>query len=285
MGQDDDFVSEERFDKIRFYLKNGKYPHGADRAEKSRLRSAATHYKLVPAGSGGPERLMLKGKEVISDPQRQYEIARDVHHKAHGGINKTTATIAESFHWVRIKETVSQVIRNCPECSEMNKGLAIERLRTGQPTRWVPSSQESVDSQSTPPLSQHFASPPQSRPLERPDSPSNQLQIEAARQHPTFYNFDSQQNGFDMPVDPALMGGVAPSPNLENLPPSPFLRASQNIAQPIAQITDIDLPATNIDEINVRNTEDLAMSEAEERAPTAREELRRRLTRAGYAKR
>lgn len=34
LGQDDDFVSEERFDKIRFYLKNGKYPNGADRAEK-----------------------------------------------------------------------------------------------------------------------------------------------------------------------------------------------------------------------------------------------------------
>lgn len=27
LGQDDDLVSEERFDKIRFYLKNGKYPN------------------------------------------------------------------------------------------------------------------------------------------------------------------------------------------------------------------------------------------------------------------
>ncbi|KAI4251537.1 MAG: hypothetical protein LQ352_004791 [Teloschistes flavicans] len=116
----EDFVSEERFDKIRFYLKHGKYPDGADRAEKSRLRSAATHYKLLPVedGSEGGERLMLKDKEVVSDPQRQYEIARQVHAAQHGGINKTTATIAEKYHWVRIKETVSLVIKNCPDCKE-----------------------------------------------------------------------------------------------------------------------------------------------------------------------
>ena len=119
----EDFVSEERFDKIRFYLKHGKYPNGADRAEKSRLRSAATHYKLLPAEDGngereGSERLMLKDKEVVSDPQRQYQIARQVHVQQHGGINKTTATIAEKFHWVRIKETVSLVIKNCPDCKE-----------------------------------------------------------------------------------------------------------------------------------------------------------------------
>lgn len=127
LGPDgEDFVSEERFDKIRFYLKHGKYPAGADRAEKSRLRSAATHYKLLPASSGeeageGGERLMLKDKEVVADPQRQYEIARVVHMQQHGGINKTTATIAEQFHWVRIKETVSLVIKNCPDCKEVNK--------------------------------------------------------------------------------------------------------------------------------------------------------------------
>ncbi|KAK3168128.1 hypothetical protein OEA41_004574 [Lepraria neglecta] len=114
----EDFVSEERFDKIRFYLKNGAYPSGADRAEKSRLRSAATHYKLVPDEDGQGERLMLKDKEVVSDPQRQYEIARKVHAQGHGGINKTTATIAEKFHWVRIKETVSLVIKNCPDCKD-----------------------------------------------------------------------------------------------------------------------------------------------------------------------
>lgn len=113
----EDFVSEERFDKIKFYLKYGKYPAGADRAEKSRLRSAATHYHLIPES----DKLMLKDKEVISDPQKQYEIARNVHILQHGGINKTTATIAERYHWVRIKETVSLVIRNCTQCKELGK--------------------------------------------------------------------------------------------------------------------------------------------------------------------
>lgn len=119
----EDFVSEERFDKIRFYLKHGKYPNGADRAEKSRLRSAATHYKLILAEEdpNGEERLMLKDKEVVADPQRQYEIARQVHAAQHGGINKTTAAIAEHYHWVRIKETVSLAIKNCPECKDATK--------------------------------------------------------------------------------------------------------------------------------------------------------------------
>ncbi|KAK0610040.1 His(2)-Cys(2) zinc finger-domain-containing protein, partial [Bombardia bombarda] len=112
----EELVSEERFDKIKFYLKYGRYPNGADRAEKSRLRSAATHYKLLDG-----DVLMLKDKEVISDPQRQYEIARRVHNQAHAGINKTTATIAERYHWSRIKETVSDVIRNCTECKELGK--------------------------------------------------------------------------------------------------------------------------------------------------------------------
>lgn len=112
-------MSEERFDKIRYYLKHGTYPSGADRAEKSRLRSAATHYKLVnDENGGGEEKLMLKDKEVVSDPQRQYQISKQVHEQQHGGINKTTATIAERFHWVRIKETVSLVIKNCPDCKD-----------------------------------------------------------------------------------------------------------------------------------------------------------------------
>ncbi|KAL9107144.1 MAG: hypothetical protein Q9227_007924 [Pyrenula ochraceoflavens] len=120
-GEGDDFVSEERFEKIRYYLKHGKYPAGADRAEKSRLRSAATHYKLVPSDDADQEKLMLKGKEVISDPHKQYEIARNIHLSSHAGINKTTAVIAVKYHWVRIKETVSLVIKNCTECKEAAK--------------------------------------------------------------------------------------------------------------------------------------------------------------------
>ena len=127
----EDFVFEERFDKIRFYLKHNKYPDGADRAEKSRLRSAATHYRLVPKEDGnGEDRLMLKDKEVVSDPQRQYEIARSTHALQHGGINKTTAAIAEQFHWVRIKETVSLAIKNCPQCKEPAKDPSVRPMTT-----------------------------------------------------------------------------------------------------------------------------------------------------------
>jgi len=129
-----DYVSEERFDKIAFYLRYGKYPAGADRAEKSRLRSAATHYKLLDN-----DKLMLKDKEVIADPQKQYEIARNVHVLQHGGINKTTATIAEKYHWVRIKETVSLVIRNCTECKELGKA-PIVRAEGTAPRRILPPS-------------------------------------------------------------------------------------------------------------------------------------------------
>ncbi|KAL2076031.1 hypothetical protein VTL71DRAFT_974 [Oculimacula yallundae] len=131
----EDFVSEERFDKIKFYLKFGKYPAGADRAEKSRLRSAATHYKLIPES----DKLMLKDKEVVSDPQKQYEIAREVHAGQHGGINKTTATIAEKYHWVRIKETVSLVIRNCTQCKELGKAPVVRADGVIRPAPRLPS--------------------------------------------------------------------------------------------------------------------------------------------------
>ncbi|KAI5361383.1 Putative GNAT domain, Zinc finger, H2C2-type, histone UAS binding, acyl-CoA N-acyltransferase [Septoria linicola] len=117
-GENEEYQSEERFDKIRYYLKSGAYPAGSDRAEKSRLRSAATHYRLIPGVNGDDDKLMLKGKEVVSDPHRQYEIARAMHAQSHGGINKTTAGIAEKYHWVRIKETVSAAIRNCNECKD-----------------------------------------------------------------------------------------------------------------------------------------------------------------------
>ena len=114
-------ITQERFDKIRYYLKYSKYPKGADRAEKSRLRSAAIHYKLLGGVDGEPERLMLKDKEVVSDPQEQYVIAQDIHMQNHAGINKTTGAIAVKYHWVRIKETVSRVIRDCPQCKETLK--------------------------------------------------------------------------------------------------------------------------------------------------------------------
>lgn len=121
----EDSVSQDRFEKIRYYLKHSKYPRGADRAEKSRLRSAATHYKLIEGEDGEPEKLMLKDKEVVSDPQQQYDIALEVHLQQHAGINKTTAAIAVKYHWVRIKETVNRVIRDCPQCKETLKAPPI----------------------------------------------------------------------------------------------------------------------------------------------------------------
>lgn len=134
LGADgEDSVTQERFDKIRYYLKHSKYPRGADRAEKSRLRSAATHYKLIGGENGEPERLMLKDKEVVSDPQQQYDIARHVHIQQHGGINKTTATIAVKYHWVRIKETVSRVIRDCPQCKETAKAPIMNGVKAEEP--------------------------------------------------------------------------------------------------------------------------------------------------------
>jgi len=118
----DDAIAEERFDRIKYYLKHQKYPDGIGRAEKSRLRSAATHYKLVPDPSGiEEEKLFLRNKEVIADPQKQYEIAREFHRRSHEGINKTTAQVNDKYHWLRIKETATLVIKNCPECGETLK--------------------------------------------------------------------------------------------------------------------------------------------------------------------
>lgn len=211
LGQDDDFVSEERFDKIRFYLKNGKYPNGADRAEKSRLRSAATHYKLTSGEGDEPEKLWLKGKEVVADPQKQYEIAREIHHQSHGGINKTTAAIAELYHWVRIKELVSQVIRNCPQCSEMNKGLSAMRQGQNQArssSGYVPDAGQSEQSlhTPTPPLQyDHSQSPTE------PDSPGDQLQLETVQQQDVCHQYNSNNNAnfrHNLPLDPSLVGGI-----------------------------------------------------------------------------
>ncbi|KZM22663.1 Protein spt10 [Ascochyta rabiei] len=280
LGQDDDLVSEERFDKIRFYLKNGKYPNGADRAEKSRLRSAATHYKLTPATEDEPEKLWLKGKEVISDAQRQYEIARDVHHKSHGGINKTTAAIAELYHWVRIKETVSQVIRNCPECSEMNKGLSAMRANQSRSSQTTSGQRQysppANDQHISPPATNHFS---QHQATDPADSPSYPPQVELTQhpqpspqpQQPTYPQYPNDT--YDMPLDPALVRGVQ---HLADLPPSPFLAAQGQSGD--SHLGGLDLPDAPE---SYRRT-----SGPQRRAPTARAEMRRRLDRvARYGQR
>lgn len=205
----EDFVSEERFDKIRFYLKHGAYPSGADRAEKSRLRSAATHYKLLPTEDGEGERLMLKDKEVVSDPQRQYEISRNVHAQQHGGINKTTATIAEKFHWVRIKETVSLVIKNCPDCQASaakaptvrttsdNNGSGVSQLKRAANA----SNQSDPNSMIERLVNFDHIEPQPPRQTAQSRSPNEQ-----SHPAPTRDMRPVQQYG-DIPLDPQIMGG------------------------------------------------------------------------------
>lgn len=147
----EDSVSQDRFEKIRYYLKHSKYPRGADRAEKSRLRSAATHYKLIGGEEGEPERLMLKDKEVVSDPQQQYDIAKEVHDNQHAGINKTTAAIAVKYHWVRIKETVNRVIRDCDQCKETLKAPPIPGTKDDDQSVSVETSDMGDDPMEQPP--------------------------------------------------------------------------------------------------------------------------------------
>jgi GNAT superfamily N-acetyltransferase len=275
LGQDDEYETEERFDKIRFYLKNGKYPNGADRAEKSRLRSAATHYKITLATDDEPEKLWLKGKEVISDSKRQYDIARDIHQAQHGGINKTTAAIAELYHWIRIKETVTQVIRNCPECSEMNKGLSAMRQGQNQAraearTNFLPPTAPRPSLTPTPPS---LLSPSQPPP-QRSDSPSNQLQLEAAQYHGSYPPQCPQHNEYDMPVDPALMEGIQQSHHFTDRLPSPFLTATERGANGVPHMHHLDLSG---------GAENFNPS-LEKRASTAGEEMRRRLNRVNQYK-
>lgn len=187
----EDSVTQERFDKIRYYLKHSKYPRGADRAEKSRLRSAATHYKLVGGKNGEPEKLMLKDKEVVSDPQQQYEIARQIHIQQHGGINKTTATVSVKYHWVRIKETVSRVIRDCPQCKETPKAHVVNGIKTEEPP---------------PPRANDLTVPPNQAP-----GPTDQPMTDAP----------SSQNPFVPTAHPVGQGPVGPITDYTNMPLDP----------------------------------------------------------------
>ncbi|CAK4022403.1 related to histone acetyltransferase Spt10 [Lecanosticta acicola] len=219
-GDGDEYVTEERFEKIRFYLKTGTYPPGSDRAEKSRLRSAATHYKLVENtdGSGEWEKLMLKGKEVISDPHKQYEIAHDIHALSHGGINKTTAAIAEKYHWVRIKETVSAVIRNCVDCkdttvSTLKSAPSYSSNRRGPAANSTAPSRTSRNTvtAAADPTQDTLggASPTLEGQIEQEEHPPQQSQQQPA---PTAamagVQYTSPEFG-DLPVDPQIMNGIS----------------------------------------------------------------------------
>jgi GNAT superfamily N-acetyltransferase len=223
-GEAEDYLSEERFDKIRYYLKTGNYPNGADRAEKSRLRSAGAHYRIVVdpnSSGGGEEMLMLKDKQVISDPQKQYEIALKTHAASHAGINKTTAAIAERYHWIRIKETVSQAIRNCANCKESAKPAKSSHT-SPTPTNLIPSN----DTASSSAAHQHQASPgPQSTSpsLHEPSAPQDvHMQTSLSTSSSSTSNMldpnmqpltDMSSYPYDpMPVDPQIMSDIYGTP-------------------------------------------------------------------------
>lgn len=217
----EDYVSEERFEKIKFYLKHGKYPNGADRAEKSRLRSAATHYKLLQATETEPEKLMLKDKEVISDPQKQYEHARQIHIQHHGGINKTTASIAEKYHWVRIKETVSQVIRNCPDCKDTSKTASsrTDKRSNGSPSLSIPAPQgESVLLSSPENLQIQSLQPTPITSNIQQDTSMTEIQLiskanqASPSQIPISVTSDDQIMSYSIPVDPRIVTNVNYTP-------------------------------------------------------------------------
>lgn len=202
-AEGEDIASEERFDKIRYYLRHSLYPQGADRSEKSRLRSAATHYRLIPAQNGVPEKLMLKKKEVISDPQTQFDIAKQAHLQAHGGINKTTAAISTKYHWIRIKETVSQVIKSCPKCKDTNKppiiGADVVRRGGPRPKKKAPEleNHEVVDEHDN--LLDPFNEI--SQPV---DNMENQLL--SSHTDDSMEDNDAHMNGYDdMAIDPQIM--------------------------------------------------------------------------------
>ncbi|SPO04308.1 related to SPT10 - transcription regulatory protein [Cephalotrichum gorgonifer] len=150
----EELQSEDRFDKIRFYLKYGKYPPGADRAEKSRLRAAATHYRLVEGDT-----LMHGDKEVISDPLRQFEIAREVHSANHAGINRTTTTIRERYHWRSIKDTATEAIKKCEKCIRSRRAVGTVQPK-GSGTASPEKEAEKSPVESPPPAEEEAAPPP-----------------------------------------------------------------------------------------------------------------------------
>ncbi|SCU87690.1 LADA_0E05556g1_1 [Lachancea dasiensis] len=112
-----------KYERLRYYLETGKYPEYCDRNEKARLRASAK-YHVVQNG-----KLMRQGREVVYDPQKQLEVAFEVHQVAHQGINKVTTLIAERYHWKGIKSTVARIVAACPLCKNEHQddlGIVVE---------------------------------------------------------------------------------------------------------------------------------------------------------------
>lgn len=112
-----------KYERLRYYLETGKYPEHCDRNEKARLRASAK-YHTVQNG-----KLVRQGREVVYNPDKQSEIALEVHQVAHQGINKVTTRIAERYHWKGIKSTVARIVSACPLCKDQHQddlGIVVE---------------------------------------------------------------------------------------------------------------------------------------------------------------
>lgn len=99
-----------KYERLKFYLETGKYPANCDRNEKARLRVSSRTHSLLNG------KLMTRGREIVFEPDKQRQIALDMHAVEHQGINKITTRIVERYHWKGVKNTVSEVIAQCQKC-------------------------------------------------------------------------------------------------------------------------------------------------------------------------
>lgn len=131
-----------KYERLKHYLETGKYPPHCDRNEKARLRvSSKTHSVL----NG---KLMARGREIVFEPEKQRQIAMEMHVVEHQGINKITTRIVEKYHWKGIKNTVSEVIAQCHKCKMRHHdgvGVIVMPNRTVRQAHMPPGNNESND--------------------------------------------------------------------------------------------------------------------------------------------
>lgn len=129
-----------KYERLKHYLETGKYPPHCDRNEKARLRvSSKTHSVL----NG---KLMARGREIVFEPEKQRQIAMEMHVVEHQGINKITTRIVEKYHWKGIKNTVSEVIAQCHKCKMRHHdgvGVIVMPNRTVRQAHMPPGNNES----------------------------------------------------------------------------------------------------------------------------------------------
>lgn len=99
-----------KYERLKYYLETGKYPANCDRNEKARLRVSSRSHSVLNG------KLMTRGREIVFEPDKQRQIAMEMHAVEHQGINKITTRIVERYHWKGIKNTVSEVIAQCHRC-------------------------------------------------------------------------------------------------------------------------------------------------------------------------